>query len=269
LRREVLSSSVLGWTPSPAGTIAQPKDWSQFLQTSLFRIEKQHLWIYSIFFPGYGVGLMKLVFLGPPGAGKGTVAEKAEKDLAVPHVSTGEIFRAAIKNETPLGKRVKAIIESGGLVPDELTIELVRERVGKPDAAKGWILDGFPRTIPQADALEGFAPADKVVEFGLEDAAIIERLSGRRTCASCGKSFHVKFMPPKKEGVCDACGGKLEIRPDDRIESIKKRLEAYRAQTAPLIDYYRKKGKLVVVDASPAADVVYKGFQKVLGQKKK
>lgn len=212
---------------------------------------------------------MKLVFLGPPGAGKGTVAEKAEKDLAVPHVSTGEIFRAAIKNGTPLGKRVKAIIESGGLVPDELTIELVRERLGKSDAAGGWILDGFPRTIPQAEALDAFAPPELVVEFGLDDAAIIERLSGRRTCPSCGKSFHVKFMPPKTEGVCDGCGAKLEIRPDDRVESIKKRLEAYRAQTALLIDYYREKGKLVVVDASPAAQAVYAGFQKAVSKSKK
>ncbi len=208
---------------------------------------------------------MKLVFLGPPGAGKGTVAEKAEKDLAAPHISTGEIFRVAIKNQTPLGRKVKAVIESGALVPDELTIELVRERLARPDAGTSWLLDGFPRTVPQADALESFAPPEKVVEFSLGDPEIIERLSGRRTCGSCGKSFHVKFLPPRKDGICDECGGALEIRPDDRVDSIRKRLEAYRAQTAPLIEYYRKKGKLAVVDATPAADAVYAAFLDLLG----
>jgi len=212
---------------------------------------------------------MKLVFLGPPGAGKGTVAEKAEKDLAVPHVSTGEIFRAAIKNGTPLGRRVKAVIESGELVPDELTIELVRERLAQPDCSKGWLLDGFPRTIPQADALDAFAPPEKAVDFDLGDEAVIERLSGRRTCGSCGRSHHIRFMPPRKEGICDSCGGVLETREDDKVESIRRRLGAYRAQTAPLIDYYKKKGKLIVVDASPAADAVYADFQGVMGKSAK
>ena len=212
---------------------------------------------------------MKLVFLGPPGAGKGTVAERAEADLAVPHVSTGEIFREAIRNGTPLGRQVKSIIESGELVPDELTIALVKERVARPDAARGWILDGFPRTVPQADALASFAPPERVVEFALEDEAIVERLSGRRTCGSCGKSYHVRFMPPAREGVCDACGGELETRPDDREESIRRRLAAYRAQTAPLIEYYRKKNKLVEVDASPSAEEVYRAFQDAVGAGKK
>ena len=193
------------------------------------------------------------------------MAEKAEKDLAAPHISTGEIFREAIKNETPLGKKVKAIIESGALVPDELTIELVRERLASKDARDGWILDGFPRTVPQADALETFAPPEKVVEFGLGDQAIVERLSGRRTCGSCGKSYHVRFMPPRKEGVCDECGGKLITREDDKVESIQRRLAAYRAQTAPLIDYYSKKGTLLVVDASPKAEAVYAEFRRTLG----
>ncbi len=203
---------------------------------------------------------MKLVFLGPPGAGKGTVAEKAEKDLAVPHVSTGEIFRAAVKNRTPLGLRVQAVMESGALVPDELTIELVRERLGRGDAKSGWILDGFPRTIPQADALEGFDPPDRVVDFELGDEAIVERLSGRRTCPACGRSFHVKFMPPTRDGICDACGGTLVTREDDKIEAIQRRLAAYRAQTAPLIEYYRSKGRLTTVDASPEAAAVYAAF---------
>lgn len=206
------------------------------------------------------LGTMKLVFLGPPGAGKGTVAEKAQKDLAVPHVSTGEIFRSAVKNGTPLGLRVKAVIESGALVPDGLTIELVRERLGRGDARSGWILDGFPRTIPQADALEGIDPPDRVVDFELGDEAVVERLSGRRTCPACGHSFHVKFMPPAKAGICDACGGTLITREDDKIEAIRRRLAAYRAQTTPLIEYYRWKGRLATVDASPEADTVYAAF---------
>ncbi len=211
---------------------------------------------------------MKLVFLGPPGAGKGTVAEKAETDLAVPHVSTGEIFRAAVKNGTPLGKRVKAVMESGALVPDELTIELVKERLGGQDAKAGWILDGFPRTVPQADALVAFDPPDRVVNFELGDEAIVERLSGRRTCPACGRSFHVKFMPPAKEGVCDSCGGSLITREDDKVEAIQRRLAAYRAQTAPLIEYFRAKGRLVTVDASPEAETVYAAFLGLPGLKK-
>jgi len=146
---------------------------------------------------------MKLIFLGPPGAGKGTISDLAVEKLGLPHISTGDLFRAAVKNGTPLGLKVKDIMASGGLVPDELTIALVQERLSQKDVAVGWILDGFPRTIPQAEALEKIAAVDSVVNFEVADEIIVGRLSGRRMCRTCGKIYHVKNMPPKKEGVCD------------------------------------------------------------------
>lgn len=207
---------------------------------------------------------MKLVFLGPPGAGKGTLAAKAVELLQIPHISTGAIFRTAIANKTPLGLKVKEIIDAGRLVDDEMTIALVRERLAEPDAQKGYILDGFPRTIAQAEALEGFSKIDRVVNFDIPDAAVIERLSGRRVCKNCGANYHILFSKPKKDGICDLCGGELYTRDDDKPEAIQKRLEVYRAQTAPLIDYYRKKGLLVDVDARPAVDQVIINFRQVL-----
>ncbi|HSV56619.1 MAG TPA: nucleoside monophosphate kinase [Magnetospirillaceae bacterium] len=208
---------------------------------------------------------MKLVFLGPPGAGKGTVAGKAIKDFTVPHVSTGDIFRAAIRAGTDLGAEVKSILASGGLVPDELTIALVRERLERPDARDAWILDGFPRTLAQADALELFDPPQQAVIFELGDTAVVERLSGRRTCPSCGRSFNVRFLMPVRDGICDSCGAALITRPDDQVEAIHRRLDEYRAQTAPLVDYYRASGRLTVVDASPGAEAVYAAFRSALG----
>lgn len=207
---------------------------------------------------------MKLVFLGPPGAGKGTLAAKAVELLQIPHISTGAIFRTAIANKTPLGLKVKEIIDAGRLVDDETTIALVRERLAEADAQKGYILDGFPRTIAQAEALEGFSKIDRVVNFDIPDAAVIERLSGRRVCKNCGANYHILFSKPKKDGICDLCGGELYTRDDDKPEAIQKRLEVYRAQTAPLIDYYRKKGLLVDVDARPAVDQVITNFRQVL-----
>jgi adenylate kinase len=207
---------------------------------------------------------MNLIFLGPPGAGKGTLAAVASKFYGIPHISTGEIFRAAIKNETELGKKVKSIIESGGLVPDELTIALVKERLSQADAQKGWILDGFPRTIPQAEALEGIKAADFAVNFDIANEAVVERLSGRRVCKGCGQNYHVKFQPTKKDGICDACGGELFVREDDKPESIKKRLEVYRAQTEPLIAFYREKNKLLDIDARPAPEKVMDEFKSVM-----
>jgi adenylate kinase len=208
---------------------------------------------------------MKLIFLGPPGAGKGTLAAKAVEIVATPHISTGAIFRAATAAESPLGLKVKAIMAAGKLVDDETTIELVKERLAQADAQKGYILDGFPRTIPQAEALAGFSPVDRVVNFELPDDSVLERLGGRRTCRKCGHNFHIIFDKPKKEGVCDHCGGEVYTRDDDKPEAIQKRLEVYRAQTAPLIEFYRKKGLLVDVDARPPVDQVVENFKKALG----
>jgi adenylate kinase len=208
---------------------------------------------------------MNLIFLGPPGAGKGTLAAKAVDILKVPHISTGNIFRAAIAAQSPLGLKVKAIIDAGKLVDDEITIELVKERLAQADAQKGYILDGFPRTIPQAEALAGFSRVDKVVNFDLPDGSVLERLGGRRVCRQCGVNYHQTFNPPQKADVCDACGGEVYTRDDDREEAVAKRLEVYRDQTAPLIDYYRQKGLLTGVDARPSVDQVVENFRKAVG----
>ena len=207
---------------------------------------------------------MKLIFLGPPGAGKGTLAAKAVDFLKLPHISTGAIFRSAIAAQSPLGLKVKAIIDAGKLVDDETTIELVKERLAQDDAQSGYILDGFPRTIFQAETLAGFSMVDKVVNFDIPDSSVLERLGGRRVCRKCGHNFHVVFDKPKAEGVCDHCGGEVYVRDDDRAEAIQKRLEVYRAQTAPLIGFYREKGLLVDVDARPGVDEVVENFKKAL-----
>jgi adenylate kinase len=206
---------------------------------------------------------MKLIFLGPPGAGKGTLAALVAGLYKIPHISTGEIFRAAIREKTPLGLKVQAIIDAGQLVSDDITIELVRERLAKSDAKDGFILDGFPRTIPQAEALAGIVTVDSAVNFDIADKDVVARLSGRRVCKNCSQNYHVDYMKPKVEGKCDKCGGELFIREDDKIESITKRLEVYRSQTAPLIDYYRKNGKLTDIDARPASGVILESFQKL------
>ncbi|MDR0600416.1 MAG: adenylate kinase [Treponema sp.] len=208
---------------------------------------------------------MKLIFLGPPGAGKGTLAARAVSILAVPHISTGNIFRAAIAARSPLGLKVKGILDSGALVDDESTIGLVRERLARADAQGGYILDGFPRTIPQAEALAAFSAVDRVVNFDIPDAAVLERLGGRRTCRNCGTNFHILFTRPQREGICDSCGGELYTREDDREGAIQKRLGVYREQTAPLIAFYRTRGLLVDVDARPAVDKVVENFTKALG----
>lgn len=208
---------------------------------------------------------MKLIFLGPPGAGKGTLAERAKDILNVPQVSTGGIFRAAVAAQSELGLKVKAIMDAGKLVDDETTIALVKERLAMDDVQKGYILDGFPRTIPQAEALASFSAVEKVVNFDIPDSGVLERLGGRRVCMDCGFNFHMIFNKSTKGDICDKCGGQIYTRDDDKPEAIQKRLEVYRAQTAPLIDYYREKGLLVDIDARPMVDEIVVNFKKVMG----
>lgn len=203
---------------------------------------------------------MKFVFLGPPGAGKGTLAKQASEKLKVPHISTGDLFREAIHAGTPLGKEVQSILARGDLVPDTLTIQLVKDRLNKADCKDGFILDGFPRTIPQAEALQAFASPTQVINFLLSEEEIIRRLSGRRSCPKCGAIYHTVFNPPKQNGFCDSCGSTLITRKDDTIEAIKNRLEVYNSQTVPLIEFYRSRGILSNIDASPSPENVLKSF---------
>jgi len=211
---------------------------------------------------------MKLVFLGPPGAGKGTLASEAAKYYGIPHISTGSMFRNAIKKHTPLGEKIRKIIDSGALVDDETTAALVKERLAQTDAQNGFILDGFPRTIAQAEILEDFCALDAVIDFDIPDNAVIKRLSGRRLCPSCGKNFHIEFMKPQIEGVCDNCSGILVIREDDKREAIVKRLETYRQQTVPLIEFYQNKKLLITLDAQPTPAVILENFIKLFPHKR-
>lgn len=192
---------------------------------------------------------MNLILLGAPGAGKGTQAEVICKALNIPAISTGNMLREAVKNETKSGLEAKSFMDSGKLVPDEVVIGILKDRIAEDDCKNGFILDGFPRTVPQAEALDNMGVTiDKVVEIYVPDEKIRQRLSGRRVCESCGNSYHVDFKPTKAEGVCDACGGKTVIRKDDEPETVNNRLAVYHEQTAPLKDYYKKQGKLVTVE---------------------
>ncbi len=197
---------------------------------------------------------MNLIFLGAPGAGKGTLATQFGKEYEIPQISTGDIFRSAVKEGSGLGRKVQGIMEKGELVPDALTVELVKERLTLQDVQNGYILDGFPRTIAQADALAAFQKIDMVINFKISDDVVIRRLSGRRVCRSCGAIYHVENMPPKVEGKCDKCGGELYTRDDDTIESIKNRLRVYKEQTEPLIAYYSGKGLLRDIDSSTSPE---------------
>lgn len=200
---------------------------------------------------------MHILLMGPPGAGKGTQAAELVKEFAIPHISTGDMFRAAIKEGTALGREAKGYMDQGKLVPDSVTIGIVRERLAKDDCKKGFILDGFPRTVEQADALDGILKdlglsLTRVLNINVPAADLIERATGRRICKKCGATYHVKFNPPKKEGVCDACGGELFQRADDTAETMKNRLSVYEASTKPLIDYYEKAGVYTEVDGRQA-----------------
>jgi adenylate kinase len=209
---------------------------------------------------------MKLILLGAPGAGKGTQAEILSRMLGVPTISTGNILRAAMKNGTPVGLKAKEYVESGRLVPDEVIIGIIRERLAEPDCAAGYILDGVPRTIPQAQAMEeGGIDIDVALSIEVEDQTIIDRMSGRRTCPDCGASFHVVANPPKTEGVCDNCGAALTIRKDDAPETVRARLDTYHAETEPLKAFYAQRGKLVSVDNQPGIAETTAVIVKALG----
>lgn len=210
---------------------------------------------------------MNFIFLGPPGAGKGTLAAQVASDYGIPQISTGDIFRENIKNQTELGKRVKSIMDSGGLVGDDVVCEIVEDRLKKSDCRRGFILDGFPRTIPQAEAFEKLGIKVNVVNFEVDNNLIIARLANRRVCVNCKANYNVKFMPPKIPGKCDKCGGDLITRDDDKLEAITNRLEVYRKETAPLIDFYRKLGKITDIDSSKDSAVVLAEFEKLFPKK--
>lgn len=205
---------------------------------------------------------MRLVLLGPPGAGKGTQAAGIAAARSIPHISTGDMFRAAAAGQTPMGRKAQEYMSAGKLVPDDVVIGVVRERLGAPDCAAGFLLDGFPRTAPQAEALDGILAGlgtglSTVLNIAVPDTVCVERLSGRRSCPQCKQGYHVQFMPPKTEGICDNCPGVgLVQRKDDQPDSIKVRLEAYHAQTAPLIDYYTAQGRLIDIPGDQQVDAI-------------
>lgn len=212
---------------------------------------------------------MKVIILGAPGAGKGTQAKKLAAAYSIPHISTGDIFRANIKEGTELGKKAKAYMDAGQLVPDELVCDLVVDRIQQDDCKNGYLLDGFPRTIPQAEALDAAVEKlgekiDYAVNIDVPDDNIINRMSGRRACVGCGATYHIVFNPPKVEDVCDVCGKSLILRDDDKPETVKTRLDVYHAQTQPLIDYYAGRGVLVTVDGTQNMDKVFADIKDIL-----
>lgn len=214
---------------------------------------------------------MRLIMLGAPGAGKGTQAKLVAKELNIPHISTGDIFRANIKNGTELGRKAKEYMDAGKLVPDSLTCDIVADRLAQADCSEGYILDGFPRTIPQAEALDKVVAdlgtkIDYAVNIDVPDEAIINRMSGRRACVGCGATYHIAFNPPKKENICDSCGQSLILRDDDKPETVRTRLSVYHEQTQPLIDFYEKKGALITVDGTQDLNAVFADILKKIGK---
>jgi adenylate kinase len=213
---------------------------------------------------------MKIIMLGAPGAGKGTQAKKIADKYQVPHISTGDIFRANIKNGTELGMKAKTYMDQGLLVPDELVVDLVVDRLAQEDCVNGCVLDGFPRTIPQAECLdEALAAKGEAIDYAIDvdvpDENIINRMSGRRACVACGATYHIVHIPTKVEGVCDRCGESLILRDDDKPETVKKRLDVYHAQTQPLIDYYTSKNVLRSVDGTQDMEAVFQAIVDILG----
>lgn len=213
---------------------------------------------------------MKIIMLGAPGAGKGTQAKRIAEKYAIPHISTGDIFRANIKNGTELGKKAKEYMDQGLLVPDELTCDLVMDRIQQDDCKNGFVLDGFPRTIPQAEALdEALGKIGQKMDFAIDvdvpDENIVNRMGGRRACLSCGATYHIEFNPTKTEGVCDACGAQTVLRDDDKPETVQKRLSVYHDQTQPLIDYYKKQDILKSVDGTQPMEAVFDAIVGILG----
>ena len=213
---------------------------------------------------------MKIIMLGAPGAGKGTQAKKIAAKYGIPHISTGDIFRANIKNGTELGKKAKTYMDQGLLVPDELVVDLVVDRVNQDDCTNGYVLDGFPRTIPQAEALtEALEKMGQKIDFAIDvnvpDENIVKRMGGRRACVTCGATYHMVYAPTKKEGICDTCGGELILRDDDKPETVQKRLNVYHDQTQPLIDYYTSQGILRTVDGTVDIDDVFRAITEFLG----
>ncbi len=215
--------------------------------------------------------IMKIVMLGAPGAGKGTQAKKIAERYRIPHISTGDIFRANIKNGTELGSKAKSYMDRGLLVPDELVVDLVVDRIKQDDCSQGYIFDGFPRTIPQAEALDAALKVinekiDYVLNVEVPDSNIVDRMSGRRACLNCGATYHLKHIPTKVEGICDICGAKLVLREDDRPETVLERLKVYHGQTRPLIDYYKHQGILAEVDGTKDMAEVFEAVISILEQ---
>ena len=212
---------------------------------------------------------MKIIMLGAPGAGKGSQASRIAKEYQLPHISTGDIFRANLEEETELGKRAKSFMDKGELVPDDITIAMLLERIHKEDCKNGYILDGFPRTIPQAEALkEALAKKDEKIDLALDveasDELIIKRMAGRRTCPACGAIYHIVTLPPKTDGICDRCGADLIQRKDDNEETVKNRLKIYHEVTEPLISYYKKEGILEEIDGAEELDKVFEKVERII-----